>query len=170
MVLRVPQHLFHTCFLLDDNCITHQIHYCIMSKMNTNLRNALKATLNRVAELHPDGVLMCGIDYINQQTFCKLIKVERNLKKLLSCSSIEIRGIGYSPSVENMFVTWLKVNIQAKTKEPFCNNLLSPHNWLRYNIAGDLQILQLSVAKKEYYMILKDEHLRYFRNKAFNQN
>lgn len=170
MVLRLPQHLFYPCFLLDDNRITHQIHYRIMSRMNTNLRNALKATLNRVAELHPDGVLMCGIDYINQQAFCKLIKVERNLKKLLSCSRIEIRGIGYSPSVEKMFVSWLKANIQAKTKEPFCNNLLSPHNWLRYNIAGDLQILQLSVAKKEYYMILKDEHLRYFRNKAFNQN
>lgn len=140
-----------------------------MSKMNLQLRNALKATLMRVAALHPGGILMYGVDHINQQTFCKLVKVEANIKKLLACTRIEIRGVGYNPQVEEKFVTWLKTHIRNPSMEPFCNGLLSPHNWLKYNIAGDLQLLHLGVAKIDYYMILKDEHLRYFRGKAFNK-
>lgn len=139
-----------------------------MNKMNLQLRNALKATLMRVAALHPSGILMYGIDNINQQTFCKLVKVEANIKKLLACTRIEIRGIGYNPEVEENLVNWLKGHIRAPSMEPFCNSLLSPHNWLKYNIAGDLQLLHLGVAKIDYFMILKDEHLRYFRDKAFN--
>ena len=139
-----------------------------MNKMNLQLRNALKATLMRIAALHPDGVLVYGIDHINQQTFCNLIKIETNIMKLLECTRIEIRGIGYHPVVEQNFVTWLKDHIRAPSKEPFCNSLLSAHNWLKYNIAGDLQLLHLGVAKIDYFMILKNEHLRYFRDKAFN--
>lgn len=139
-----------------------------MNRMNLQLRNALKATLMRVAALHPGGILIYGIDHINQQTFCKLIKLETNIKKLLACTRIEIRGIGYHPLVEENLVTWLKAHIKAPSMEPFCNSLLSPHNWLKYNIAGDLQLLHLGVAKVDYFMILKDEHLRYFRDRAFN--
>lgn len=139
-----------------------------MSKMTLQLHNALKATLMRVAALHPGGVLMFGIDNINQQTFCKLIKVEANIKKLLACTQIDIRGMGYNPQVEEKFVEWIKAHIKPPSMEPFCNSLLSPHNWLKYNIAGDLQLLHLGVAKIEYYMILRYEHLRYFRDKAFN--
>lgn len=139
-----------------------------MNKMNLQLRNALKATLMRVAALHPDGVLMYGIDNINQQTFCKLVKIEANIKKLLECTRIDIRGMSYNPQVEEKFVEWIKAHIKPPSMEPFCNSLLSPHNWLKYNIAGDLQLLHLGVAKIEYFMILKDEHLRYFRDKAFN--
>ena len=139
-----------------------------MSKMNLQLHNALKATLMRVAALHPGGVLMYGIDNINQLTFCKLVKVEANINKLLGCTRIEIRGIGYHPEVEENLVTWLKAHIRAPSMEPFCNSLLSPHNWLKYNIAGDLQLLHLGIAKIEYFMILKNEHLRFFRNQAFN--
>lgn len=140
----------------------------IMSKMTLQLRNALKATLMRVAALHPGGVLMFGIDNINQQTFCKLVKVEANIKKLLACTRIEIRGMGNNPQVEEKFVEWIKAHIKPPSMEPFCNSLLSPHNWLKYNIAGDLQLLHLSVAKIDYFMILKDEHLRFFRKQAFN--
>lgn len=139
-----------------------------MSKMTLQLHNALKATLMRVAALHPGGVLMFGIDNINQQTFCKLIKVEANIKKLLACTRIDIRGMGYNLQVEEKFVEWIKAHIKPPSMEPFCNSLLSPHNWLKYNIAGDLQLLHLGVAKIEYYMILRYEHLRYFRDKAFN--
>lgn len=139
-----------------------------MSKMNLQLRNALKATLMRVAALHPGGILMYGIDNINQQTFCKLIKVEANIKKLLACTRIDIRGMSNNPQVEEKFVEWIKAHIKPPSMEPFCNSLLSPHNWLKYNIAGDLQLLHLGVAKIDYYMILKDEHLRFFRDQAFN--
>ena len=139
-----------------------------MSRMTLQLHNALKATLMRVAALHPGGVLIYGIDNINQQTFCKLIKIETNIKKLLACTRIEIRGIGYHPEVEANLVTWLKDHIRAPSMEPFCNGLLSPHNWLKYNIAGDLQLLHLGVAKVDYFMILRGEHLRYFRDRAFN--
>lgn len=139
-----------------------------MSKMTLQLHNALKATLMRVAALHPGGVLMYGIDHINQQTFCKLIKIENNIKKLLECTRIDIRGMGYNPKVEEKFVEWLKNHIKPPSMEPFCNSLLSPHNWLKYNIAGDLQLLHLGVAKIDYFIILKDEHLRFFRNKAYN--
>lgn len=139
-----------------------------MSKMTLQLHNALKATLMRVAALHPGGVLMYGIDHINQQTFCKLIKIENNIKKLLECTRIDIRGMGYNPKVEEKFVEWLKNHIKPPSMEPFCNSLLSPNNWLKYNIAGDLQLLHLGVAKIDYFIILKDEHLRFFRNKAYN--
>lgn len=139
-----------------------------MSRMTLKLHNALKATLQRVAELHPDGVLMFGIDNINQQTFCQIVKINNNIKKLLSCTQIEIKGIGFYSQVEEKFVTWLKSHIRTPSGVPFCNSLLSPHNWLKYNIAEDLNILHLGVANIDYYMILREEHIRLFRHKAFN--
>lgn len=122
----------------------------------------------RVAALHPGGVLIYGEDQVNKQNFCKLIQLGRNLSKLLACTRIDIKSIGHNPQVEEKFVTWLKSHVRTPSLEPFCNALLSPHNWLRYNIAPDLHCLHLGIAKVDYYMILKDEHLRYYRNKAFN--
>ena len=139
-----------------------------MDKMTLSQRSALKATLMRVAALHPHGVLMYGEDSINEQSFCKLIQLGRNLSKLLACTRIDIKSIGHNPHIEERFVAWLKSHIRTPTMEPFCNTLLSPHNWLRYNIAADLYCLHLGIAEIDYYMILKDEHLRFFRYKAFN--
>lgn len=139
-----------------------------MSRMTLRLHNALKATLQRVAELHPEGVLMFGIDNINQQTFCQIVKINNNIKRLLGCTLIEIKGVGFYSQIEEKFVTWLKAHIRTPSGTQFCNSLLSPHNWLKYNIAGDLNILHLAVANIHYYMILKEEHLRLFRQKAFN--
>ena len=136
--------------------------------MTLSQRSALKATLMRVAALHPGGVLMCGIDHINEQSFCKLIKLGRNISKLLACTRIEIKAIGNNPQIEEKFVSWLKNHVRTPSMVPFCNTLLSAHNWLRYNIAADLFCLHLGVANIDYYMILKDEHLRFYRNKAFN--
>lgn len=138
-----------------------------MAKMNLKLMNALKATLNRVASLHPSGVLMYGVNHISKQTFCHLIRVEKNLLKLLSCTRIDIKGIGNYPKAEGEMVEWMKQHIRTPSEQSFCNNLLSPKNWLRYNIAGDLHLLHLGIAEKEYWMILKEEHLRYFRSQAF---
>lgn len=139
-----------------------------MDKMTLSQRCALKATLMRVAALHPHGVLIYGEDSINEQSFCKLIQLGRNLSKLLACTRIDIKGIGSNPQIEEKFVAWLKNHVRTPTMEPFCNALLSPHNWLRYNIAPDLHCLHLGIAKVDYYMILTDEHLRFYRSKAFN--
>ena len=139
-----------------------------MDRMTLSQRSALKATIMRVAALHPKGVLMYGEDHINEQSFCSVIQLGRNLSKLLACTRIDIKGIGNNPHIEERFVAWLKSHIRTPTMEPFCNTLLSPHNWLRYNIAADLYCLHLGIAEIDYYMILKDEHLRFFRDKAFN--
>lgn len=136
--------------------------------MTLSQRSALKETLMRVAALHPKGVLMYGVDNINEQSFCKLIQLGRNLSKLLACTRIDIKGIGNNPKIEEKFVSWLKNHVRTPSMVPFCNTLLSPHNWLRYNIAADLYCLHLGIAEIDYYMILKDEHLRFFRDKAFN--
>lgn len=136
--------------------------------MTLSQRSALKATLMRVAALHPKGVLMYGEDHINEQSFCSVIQLGRNLSKLLACTRIDIKSIGHNPHIEERFVAWLKSHIRTPTMEPFCNTLLSPHNWLRYNISADLYCLHLGIAGIDYYMILKDEHLRFFRDKAFN--
>ena len=139
-----------------------------MDKMSLSQRSALKATLMRVAALHPGGVLMCGVDQVNKQTFCSLIQLGRNLSKLLACTRIDIKSIGHNPQVEEKFVAWLRSHVRTPSLGPFCNNLLSPHNWLRYNIAPNLHCLHLGIAKVDYYMILTDEHLRFYRSKAFN--
>ena len=139
-----------------------------MDKLSLKQRSALKATLMRVAALHPRGVLMCGIDHINEQSFCKLIQLGRNISKLIACTRIDIKAIGGNPKIEEKFVSWLKSHVRTPSMEPFCNAMLSPHNWLRYNIAADLHCLHLGIAEIDYYMILKDEHLRYYRDKAFN--
>ena len=139
-----------------------------MDKMSLSQRSALKATLMRVAALHPHGVLMYGIDRINEQSFCKLIQLGRNISKLLACTRIEIKAIGNNPQIEEKFVAWLKSHVRNPSMVPFCNTLLSPHNWLRYNIAADLLCLHLGIGGIDYYMILKDEHLRFYRDKAFN--
>lgn len=64
-----------------------------MDKLTLKQRNALKATLMRVAALHPAGVLMCGFDAINERAFCKLIKLGHNLESLLTCTRIDITEI-----------------------------------------------------------------------------
>lgn len=139
-----------------------------MDKITLSQRSALKATLMRVAALHPHGVLMYGVDNINEQSFCKLIQLGRNISKLLACTRIDIKAIGSNPQIEEKFVSWLKSHVRTPSMVPFCNTLLSPHNWLRYNITADLYCLHLGIAEIDYYMILKDEHLRYYRDKAFN--
>ena len=136
--------------------------------MTLSQRSALKATLMRVAALHPKGVLMYGEDSINEQSFCKLIQLGRNLSKLLACTRIDIKSVGHNPQIEEKFVAWLKTHVRTPSMVPFYNTLLSPHNWLRYNISADLYCLHLGIAEIDYYMILTDEHLRFFRNKAFN--
>ena len=82
MVLWFPKHLFHPCVLLDNNRITHQILY---HRMNTNLRNAFKATLNWVAELQTKEIILWFMKRID-----KLEKENKKLKQKLNQEEQEI--------------------------------------------------------------------------------
>jgi hypothetical protein len=140
-----------------------------MGKMTLKLHNALKATLAHLQESLSGGILCYGEDGINKRTFCHPINLEKNAKRLLSCTRIEVHSIGHHPIVEQKFVEWLKSHIRLPTARQWCN-LASPHNWLRYNIAEDLYLLHLGIAKVDYYLILREENLRIFRSSAFNMS
>lgn len=64
---------------------------------------ALKATLDMLTNKCSKGVLMYGINTIKQTSFCKLIDLRKAAKRLLSCTSIEIRGIEHYLAAEKAF-------------------------------------------------------------------
>ena len=128
---------------------------------------ALKATLDMLANKCRKGILMYGTNTMQQTTFCKLIDVRKAAKRLLSCTSIEIRGIGHYLAAEKAFAAWLQENVKLPGN-PTWGYLLSPHNWFRINFAEDLNVLKLKIAHTEYYMILREEHLLYIRKQLFS--
>ena len=128
---------------------------------------ALKATLDMLANKCKQGILMYGINTIEQTTFCKLIDLRKAAKRLLSCTSIEIRGIGHYIAAEKAFAAWLQENMKIPGN-PLWGYLSSPHNWFRLNFAEDLNVLKLTIAHTEYYMILREEHLLYIRKQIFS--
>lgn len=136
-----------------------------MGKMTLRLHNALKSTLKELASACPKGVLTFGANNLTQQTFCKPINLMKHAKRMLSCTRIEIKGIGAYPRIEDAFVAWIKTHIRMPT-EDYCN-LASSHNWLKYNISPRLNCLKLSIGKVDYYMILREEWLIKFREVAF---
>lgn len=113
------------------------------------------------------GILMYGINTIEQTSFCKLIDLRKAAKRLLSCTSIEIRGIGHYLAAEKAFATWLQEHVTLPGN-PSWGYLSSPHNWFRNNFAEDLNILKLSIAHTEYFLILREEHLLYIRKQLFS--
>lgn len=137
-----------------------------MGKMTLSLHNALKSTLKELASASPHGVLLYGANNLTQETFCKAVDIAKAAKRLLSCTRIEIRGIGYYTQVESQFVAWIKNHVRLPAESPWCN-LASAHNWLKYNVSNNLSCMKLSVGKIDYYMILKQEWLLKFREIAF---
>lgn len=137
-----------------------------MVKMKLNLRNALKSTLYELAS-STDQVLIYGEDGINNKSFCKPINIMRNCQKLLACTSIEIKSIDYYSIPLHNIVAWLKNHIREPTNGRCWWNLTDNARWLRYNIACDLYMIKLQVAKITYYVLLRDVYLRHFRTKAF---
>lgn len=79
-----------------------------MSKMTFKYYRALKSTLDMLANKCSKGILMYGTNTIEQTTFCKLIDLRKAAKRLLSCTSIEIRGIGHYLAAEKAFAAWLQ--------------------------------------------------------------
>lgn len=138
-----------------------------MSKMTLRMHNALKSTLKGLASSCPKGVLCYGFNKLTQESFCKPINVLKASKRLLSCTMIEIRGLGSYQDIEAHFVSWIKNHIREPANTPQWCNLLSPHNWLRYNISDNLNCLKLSLGNIDYYMILREEWLLEFRRIAF---
>lgn len=129
--------------------------------------NALKATLDYLALLNPKGVLMVGEDGCSLQSFCCPISLVKAKSKLLGCTQLEIRAIGHYIDVESKVVTWLKRNIKLPPGRCWWN-MVSPSNWLKYNITHDLYILHLSVAHKHYYICMRQEHVLYYRQHSFS--
>lgn len=113
------------------------------------------------------GILMYGTNTIEQRTFCKLIDLKKAAKRLLSCTNIEIRGIGHYLEAEKAFAAWLQEHMKL-SDNPKWGYLSSPHNWFRHNFAEDLNILKLTIAHTEYFMILREEHLLYIRKQLFS--
>lgn len=138
-----------------------------MNKITLRIHNALKSTLQELASANPQGVLVYGINNLTQDTFCKKVDIMRCIKRLLSCTRVEIKALGHYPLIEESFVTWLKNHIRTPVTD-FCN-LASAHNWLKYNINSRLNCLKLSVGKVDYYMILREEWLIKFRESAFKK-
>lgn len=138
-----------------------------MSRMKFRQYRALKATLDMLANKCSKGILIYGINTIEQTSFCKLIDLRKAAKRLLSCTSIEIRGIDHYLAAEKAFAAWLQANVKLPGN-PRWGYLASPHNWFRNNFAEDLNILKLSIAHTEYYLILREEHLLYIRKQLFS--
>lgn len=136
--------------------------------MTLRMHNALKSTIALLQASCKAGILVYGVDNINQKTFCQPISLAKAAKKLLSCQGIEIRGIGYYKEAEEKMVNWIKQNIRLPTNAIWAN-IASPHNWLRYSVAPDLSCLKLSRGKIDYYLILREEHLSHFRRCAFGK-
>lgn len=139
-----------------------------MGKVTLKIRKALEGTLRKLAADCKEGVLCFGTNEVSQEQFCKCINLAKAETRLLSCTRLDIRGIGHYSQVEHHLVKWLKSHIRLPPGRTFCN-LVSPHNWLRYNINADLNILHLGIAKVDYYIILRSEYTTYFRQLAFSK-
>lgn len=87
-------------------------------------------------------------------------------KRLISCPNIDIRGIEYYKNVELKIIEWMKHNIRLPTSRSWCN-MASPSSWLHYNFAQDLYIIHLNIAFVHYYICVREEYVRYFRKRAF---
>lgn len=138
-----------------------------MNRMTFKYYRALKATLDMLSNKCSKGILMYGANTIEHKTFCKLIDLRKAAQRLLSCTSIEIRGIGHYLAAEKAFAAWLQEHVQLPGN-PTWGYLSSPHNWFRNNFAEDLNILKLSIAHTDYFLILREEHLLYIRKQLFS--
>lgn len=139
-----------------------------MGKMTLSLHNALKSTLTMMQVSCNNELLILGEDNLNQKSFCQPIKIDKATDRLLSCTRLEIRALGYFGKQETKMVEWLKQHIRFPTTNVWVN-IASAHNWLKYNVANNLSCLHLGIGKIDYYIILREEHLVHFRQIAFNK-
>lgn len=137
-----------------------------MGKMSFKQHNALKATFTWLLSLGHYSLLVCGCNAATQDEFCKLIDLRAAARRLLSCTRISIRSLGFWGQIESNFVSWFQAHAKSQGKIQFCN-LLSPHNWLKYNISPDLVCMQLGIGHVDYYVLMRSEWLQVYRRAAF---
>ena len=116
MVSPLPWSFLCSRYVLDNYRFNVSLRKMVeaMVKMKLNLRNALKSTLLELTS-KTRKVLVFGEDRINKKTFCHPVDILRNRLRLLACTSIEIRSIGYYPHAERNIVNWLKEHLPKPT-------------------------------------------------------
>lgn len=128
--------------------------------------NAVRATIEHLSLLYSKGIRVVGENQLENLSFCQLVNMTKAKKRLISCSNIDIRGIEYYYNVELRIIEWMKQNIRLPTNRTWCN-MASPSAWLHYNFAQDLYIIHLSIAFVHYYICVREEYVRYYRQIAF---
>ena len=121
---------------------------------------ALREALTILASRAPGTALIYGRKGASQ-TFCKSINILHNIQRLCSCSQLEIRGVGYFPDAEQAFVAYLKEILPTKAASWW--NCCSAHNWLRYNIGSQLNIVALHLSSVSYYILVDNAFVTDFR-------
>ncbi len=81
----------------------HHFYYLAtnMKRMTFASMTALRAALMNLAEKPPGRALIYGCKG-TQRTFCKSVNILRNIKRLSSCSRLEIRGVGFYPDAKGL--------------------------------------------------------------------
>lgn len=137
-----------------------------MKRMTFASMAALRAALMNLAEKPPGKALIYGCKGA-QHTFCKSVNILRNIKRLCSCSRLEIRGVGFYPDVEKAFVAYLKEQLPQKAASWW--NCCSAHNWLRYNMGSQLNIVALHLSSVSYYILVDNAFVQDFRKIKFGK-
>lgn len=137
-----------------------------MKRMTFASMTALRAALMNLAEKPPGSALIYGCKG-TQRTFCKSVNILRNIKRLCSCSRIEIRGVGFYPDAEKAFVDYLKEQLPRKAASWW--NCCSAHNWLRYNMGSQLNIVALLLSSVSYYILVDNTFVQDFRKIKFGK-
>lgn len=131
-----------------------------MKKMNFPSMAALKAALTIFASRAPGTAIVYGRKGATQ-TFCKSINILKNIQRFCSCTQLEIRGVGFFPDAEKAFVAYLKEILPQKAASWW--NCCSAHNWLRYNLGCQLNIVALHIASVSYYILVDNAFVADFR-------
>lgn len=137
-----------------------------MKRMTFASMTALRAALMNLAEKAQGRALIYGCKGA-QHTFCKSIDIIRNIKRLCSCSKLEIRGVGFFPDAEKAFVAYLKKQLPQKAASWW--NCCSAHNWLRYNVSDKLNIIALHLSSVSYYILVDNAFVQDYRKIKFGK-
>lgn len=137
-----------------------------MKKITFASMTALRAALMKLAEKPSGRALVYGCKGA-KQTFCKSVNILRNIKRLCSCSKLEIRGVGFFPDAEKAFVAYLKEQMPQKAASWW--NCCSAHNWLRYNVSDKLNIIALHLSSVSYYILVDNDFVTDYRKIKFSR-
>lgn len=136
-----------------------------MGRITMKIRNSLVQLLRRLHQEHPEGVLMFGICKTTEQTFCKVVNLQKASTRLLSCTRLVIAHVSHFSAAEAAFCAYLQKHIRAQPNPWW--HLVSPSKWMAYNIDKDLYCLNMGVGTTDYYIILRPDMLYNFRKMAF---